>query len=37
MVSKNEELTVSEQCRLLGVNRPTLYYKPVKMADEVLE
>ena len=37
MVSKNEELTVSEQCRLLEVNRTTLYYKPVKTVDEVLE
>ena len=37
MVSKNEELTVSEQCRLLEVNRTTFYYKPVKTVDEVLE
>lgn len=37
MVSKNEELTVSEQCRLLEVNRTTLYYKPVKTVDEMLE
>ena len=37
MVSKNEELTVSEQCRLLEVNRTTFYYKPVKTVDEMLE
>ena len=28
MVSKNEDLTITEQCELLEVNRQTLYYKP---------
>ena len=28
MVSKNEDLTITEQCELLEVNRQTHYYKP---------
>ena len=28
MVSKNEYLTITEQCELLEINRQTLYYKP---------
>ena len=36
MVSKNEYLTITEQCELLEINRQTLYYKPAyyKPADK---
>ena len=31
MVSKNEYLTITEQCELLEINRQTLYYnEPIK-------
>ena len=37
MVSSHEELTVTEQCRLIGINRPTVYYKPADKTAKLLE
>ena len=36
MVTSNEELSIKKQCELLGINRTTLYYKPVKPEEEAL-
>ena len=37
MVSKNEELTITEQCALLEINRQTLYYKPADKTEKLNE
>ena len=36
MVSSADELTIKRQCELLGVNRTTLYYKPMQSAEEAV-
>ena len=33
----NAELSVKEQCELLGINRSTLYYKPKESQGTVIE
>ena len=37
MVSKNEELTITEQCALLEINRQTQYYKPADKTEKLNE
>ena len=32
-----ERLSIRKQCKLLDLNRSTLYYEPVKVSEEVLE
>ena len=37
MVSKNDELSITEQCDLLQINRPAVYYKPADRTAKLLE